>query len=179
VVEPRGENVRWLAIVVAVLGLALVGVGCGGDDDSSASGDTTEITDTTTTDETITEDTTTDDDDDDLSGLASEDCLELAAASAGLGQAFATPGSDFEGEDAFRELADDVPDEIRDDWQILADAYSDYAEALADIDLSAGETPDAETLQEIQQAIASIDQASVTEASNNIAAWAQQNCPSG
>jgi hypothetical protein len=166
-----------LAIVVAVLGLALVGVGCGGDDDSSASGDTTELTDTTTTDETTTEDTTTDDDD--LSGLASEDCLELAAASAGLGQAFATPGSDFEGEDAFRELADDVPDEIRDDWQILADAYSDYAEALADIDLSAGETPDAETLQEIQQAIASIDQASVTEASNNIAAWAQQNCPSG
>lgn len=172
---------RWLAVIVAVLGLALVGAGCGGDDDSSATGDTTEITDTTTTEDTTTEDTTTEDDatDDDLSGLASEDCIELATASAGLGQAFAAPGTELEDSEAFAELADRVPDEIRDDWQVLADAYEAYADALGDVDLSAGETPDAETLQALQQALSSIDQQAVTTASQNISEWAQANCPSG
>jgi hypothetical protein len=175
---------RWLAIVVAVLGLALVGAGCGGDDDSSATGDTTEIVETTTED-TTTEDTTTEDateddaTDDDLSGLASEDCIELATASAGLGQAFAAPGSELEAADAFEELADRVPDEIRDDWQVLADAYETYAEALGDVDLSGGGTPDAETLQALQQALSSIDQQAVADASRNVSEWAQANCPSG
>ena len=171
---------RWLAIVVAVLGLALVGAGCGGDDEAAADTETviTEPTDTdgTTTDETTTDETT---DDDDFSGLASEDCVELATASAGLGQAFAAPGSDLESSEAFQELADRVPDEIRDDYQVLADAYSTYVEAIADLDLDIGETPSAETLQALQQALASIDQQAVTEASESIAAWAEENCPSG
>jgi hypothetical protein len=176
---------RWLAVVVAVLGLALVGAGCGGDDEASGDAETTAIAETTDTDSTTDDMTTEDDDsddmttDDDLSGLASEDCIELATASAGLGQAFAAPGSQLEGAEAFEELADQVPEEIRDDWQVLADAYSEYADALGDVDLSAGETPDAGALQELQQALASIDQPAVAEASESIAAWARANCPTG
>jgi hypothetical protein len=174
---------RWLVIVVAVLGLALVGAGCGGDDEAAGDTETviTEPTDTdgTTTDETTDETTTDETDDDDFSGLASEDCVELATASAGLGQAFAAPGSDLESSESFQELADRVPDEIRDDYQVLAAAYSTYVEAIGDLDLDLGETPSAETLQALQQALASIDQQAVAEASESIAAWAEENCPGG
>jgi hypothetical protein len=174
---------RWMTIVVAVLGLALVGAGCGGDEEAAEDTDTTGITITTGTDETTTDETTTDetttDDLDDGSGLASGDCRELVDASSALGQAFAAPGSDVDESEAFDELADRVPDEIRDDYEVLADAYRSYADALQDIDIGAGETPSAEALQALQQALASVDQQAVTQATQNISTWVTANCPTG
>lgn len=170
---------RWLTIVVAVLGLALVGAGCGGGDDEAAADTETVLTDTVDTDETTTEDTTTDDDLDDTSVLASEDCLALANAGSTLGSALSSPGGGVEESEAFQELADRVPDEIRDDYQVLADAYAEYADVLADIDVEEGEIPSAEDLQAIQQAIASIDRQAVTDASANVTAWVTANCQTG
>jgi hypothetical protein len=167
---------RWLAIAVAVLGLALVGAGCGGDDEEAASDDTTVTitTETDTTDPGETTDTTTDtlgsfDFDD-------EDCRELADASSAVGQLFAAPGSELDESEAFEQFADRVPDEIRDDYQVLADAFAEYREALADLDIGQGETPSAEDVQAIVQALSSIDQPAVSAATQNISAWVTENC---
>jgi hypothetical protein len=167
---------RWLSILV--LAVALVAAGCGGDDDSSASDDRTiEETlteDTTTDEETTTEDTS--DDTTDLSGvLDDEDCLALASAGATFAQAFTGTSSEADAE-AFQELADSVPDEIRADVRVLAEAFAAYSDELRDIGIEAGTTPTAEQLQQLQAALASIDQAEVTAASERLGQWADDNC---
>ena len=59
---------------------------------------------------------------------------------------------------------------------MLAEAFATYAEELQDIGLEAGATPTAEQLQQLQAALASIDQTEVTAASERLGAWAQENC---
>jgi hypothetical protein len=181
---------RWTMFAVLVAALALVGAGCGGGDDEGAGDtDTAVVTDTatedTTTEDTTTEDTTTEDTETDTGGsgsLASGDCAELIGASAALSEAFGAAGTSGDLGDAgtaFDSLADRVPDEIRDDFQVLADAYSEYADAIQDIGLEAGETPSAEQIGELTQALSAIDTQGVSEASTNISTWASANCPSG
>ena len=167
---------RWLAIVVAVLGLALVGAGCGGGDDEAAGDETTIVTETTDTDglET-TDDASTDGAD--LSGILNdEDCLALASAGAAFAQVFSGTGNSAESEEALDELASKVPDEIRADVQTLAQALAAYADKLKDIGLEAGATPTAEQLQALQAAIASFDQEELDAASQRIQAWTDKNC---
>jgi ABC-type glycerol-3-phosphate transport system substrate-binding protein len=173
--------VRWLSIFAAVVALSVVAVGCGGSDEA-ASGDTT-VTETTT-DETTTEETTTDetttDGTPDLSGVfADEDCLALVAAAASFSQAFTGTSATSDETNAFEELAAKVPDEIRADVQVLAEAYAKYAAEINDIGIEAGQTPSAEQLQQLQAALASFDQQGVSEASQRLSTWAQTNCPSG
>jgi hypothetical protein len=166
--------------IAVVLVLALAGAGCGGGDGETAGDTDTVVTDTTTTDDTTTDETTTDDTDSTSGIFSSEDCQELIAASTQLSQAFAAAGGvegDAEEVTAlFEEFAENAPDEIRDDLQVLAEAYAAYATALADVDLQAGEVPDAQTLAEIQQAIASLDQTEVAAASASLSAWSTENC---
>lgn len=175
---------RWLTIaVVALSALALMGAGCGGDGEE-ASDETTltdTVTDDTTTDEETTDEGTTDEGttDDDLSGvLADEDCRALAAAGATFAQAFTGAGGADDAQ-AFQELADEVPDEIEADVRVLAEAYAKYSAELEDIGVRAGQTPSAEQLQQLQAALASIDQQEVTAASQRLSDWATENCPSG
>jgi ABC-type glycerol-3-phosphate transport system substrate-binding protein len=165
--------VRWLTILV--LALALVAAGCGGgDDDSSASGDTT--VEETTTDTTTTEDggsgTTGDFD------FADEDCQALLGVGATIAAAFSAAGGGTGDADTeeLSELADRVPDEIKADVQTLADAFGEYAAKLQDIGIDAGATPSAEQVQELQAAIASLDQQELTAASERVQAWATENC---
>ena len=172
---------RWFLIVLAVLALAFAGAGCGGGDDESASDtDTTEITDSIGTDETTEEtDETGDDGSTDTGDFASEDCQELLTASQALGEVLsgANTGEELdEASERFQEFADQVPEEIRDDVQVLAEVYEQYAEVFADLDLQAGETPSAEQVQELTAALATIDQQAVTEASTNLTTWSQENC---
>jgi maltose-binding protein MalE len=171
---------RWLSVLSIVVVLAVAGFGCGGSDES-ASGDTT-VTETTTeetTTETTTEDTTTGDTTN-LSGVfADEDCLALIAAAAAFSQAFTGTSSTSDETNAFQELADKVPDEIKADVQVLADAYASYAAELQDIGIETGQTPTAEQLQQLQAALASFDQQGVAAASERLSTWAQANCPGG
>ena len=162
---------RFVTIAV-VLVFALVGAGCGGDDEASDTTDTV-ITDTTT-EETTTEET------DDLGDLASGECQELIAASSAFSQAIGSAGAatgDLDDvSEVFDELADSAPEEIRADFEVLAEAYEAYADVLGDVDVEPGEVPDAEALAALQQAIASIDQADVAAASQRISTWATANC---
>lgn len=170
---------RWLTILVVAL--ALVAAGCGGGDDESATTDETAIEETTTSEDTSTEATTTEettsDDTTDLSGiLADEDCLALASVGATIAQAFAATGGDSGSTEDLQALADKVPNEIKADVQTLAAAFAEYADKLQEIGVQAGATPTAEQVQQLQAAIASLDQAELTAASNRIEAWAKDNC---
>ena len=174
---------RWLTMVVAVLGLALVGAGCGGGDDEAAS-DESGITITTET--TETEDTeTTESTDTDVSGSLgnlTEDCLAAVGAFAALSQAVAAAGTggDSSAEDSaelFRQFADKAPDEIQNDIRVLADAYASYVQELADLDLQPGETPSADQIQQLTQASEKLNTSEITAASEHFNTWASTNCP--
>ena len=168
---------RWLALLV--MALALVAVGCGGSDDDSSAVDetTTTVEETTTTDDTTSDDTTSDETTDtDLSGvLGDEDCLALAGVGASIAQAFS--GAVDSGDEAdLDELASKVPEEIRADVETLAQALATYSAEIQDIGIEAGATPSAEQLQQLQAALASLDQEGLTTASQRLEAWAQENC---
>ena len=160
---------RWLVLVVLVL--ALVAAGCGGGDDESSASDDTTVEETTTT-----ADETSSDGDEDVAGiLGDEDCLQLASIGATFAQAI-TGASDEEAVEAIQQLADDVPDEISADVQVLADWFTEYSAKLQDIGLQAGQAPTAEQLAQLQAALADTDQEEVTAASERLSAWANENC---
>lgn len=167
---------RWLSILVVAL--ALVAAGCGGSDNESAASDETTIEETTTsTDESSTEESTDGETGDtDLSGiLGDEDCLALVGVGASIAQAFA--GAVDSGDQAdLEELASKVPDEIRADVETLAQSLAAYSAKLEDIGISIGATPSAQQLQQLQVALASLDQAELTEASQRLDAWSKENC---
>jgi hypothetical protein len=69
-----------------------------------------------------------------------------------------------------------APDEIRDDLQVLDDAFSKYLDAVAGVDLG---NLDQEALEKLQHPSIEIDQQKVMQASQNISAWVQtvqKNC---
>jgi ABC-type glycerol-3-phosphate transport system substrate-binding protein len=157
---------RRAAIALLLVAFLLVGAGCGGGDDEAA--DDTVVTETTeTTDETTG-----------LDVFASEECLQLVSIGAALSQAFTgTGGADAEEtSELFAELVDKAPDKIRADIETLAAGFAEYAEAIRELDLQEGEVPSAAQLQQIQAALASVDQPELTAASERISAWAQENC---
>jgi hypothetical protein len=168
--------VRWLAVLVMTL--AIVAAGCGGGDDSAASDETTVEGTTTSDDTTTSEDTTSDETTDagDLSGiLDDEDCLKLASIGATFAQAI-TGATDEEAAEAFQNLANEVPDEIRADVQVLADWFADYSAKVKDIGIEAGKTPTAAQIQQLTAALAGTNQEEVTAASERLGTWANENC---
>ena len=161
---------------ILVLALALVAAGCGGGDDESSASDEPTIEETTTDDTTAEETTDDDTTEPDLSGvLEDEDCLALAGVGASIAQAF-SGAADSGSEDDLEELASKVPEEIRADVEVLARALAEYSEKLQEIGVEAGATPTAAQVQELQAAIASLDQQELTGASERIQAWATENC---
>jgi hypothetical protein len=169
---------RWLSILV--LAVALVAAGCGGgNDESAASTETTTTEETTTSDTTTSDETTTEGSTDttDLSGiLGDEDCLALASVGATMAQAFAGASGSTDNSAELEDLASKVPDEIKADVQVLAQAFATYSAKLKDIGVEAGKTPTADQLQQLQGAIASLDQQELTAASQRIEAWSKKNC---
>ena len=92
-----------------------------------------------------------------------------------MAQAFSgASGSTDDNTAELEALADKVPDEIKADVQVLARAFATYADKLQDIGVEAGQTPSAEQLQQLQTAIASLDQEELTAASQRIEAWSQE-----
>jgi hypothetical protein len=185
-IEGDQMNARNLAALL-VAALALVAAGCGGSSDE-ASSDTETVAAETTTEATTTEDTTTEDmttteetttqtsTGSDTSGLSGK-CAELAGLGSKL--AAAMGGQDAGVADVsqlFDELADEVPDEIKADWEVLAKNFAKIAEALKGVDLSSGQAPDAEALAKLQKLSATLDSQEVQQAAAHIEAWAQKNC---
>jgi cell fate (sporulation/competence/biofilm development) regulator YlbF (YheA/YmcA/DUF963 family) len=76
----------------------------------------------------------------------------------------------------FEEFANQTPEDVRDDFRVLAEEYKKIAQALADAKLQSGEQPDPEALQKLQEAFQSVDQKRLEEANTNIQKWTEENC---
>jgi hypothetical protein len=177
-----------LLALLALLGaVALLAAGCGGgSDESSGSTETTVETTTDQSTETMdTESTETESTDTESSGggsaFASKDCLQLASIGAEFSKAMGgTDASDSVETTSkfFDALVAKAPDEIKDDLATLASAWKEVATQLKGIDLTSGATPSPETLQKLQEIGKKFDTPELQKASQNIEAWAKDNCGS-
>ncbi len=193
------RRMSMLALAAFALAVALVAAGCGGSSDNSAAtteaatteaatteaamteATTTEaaMTEATTTEAAMTEATTTKASSSALSGLSAGKCRDLAESGQKLSAAFSgsANGADLKKQAALmQEFVKKVPSEIRADFQVLADYVSKFADVAGN--LKPGKTPDPQTLAKIQQAVTSIDQTKLTQASQHVSAWVQKNCTS-
>ena len=167
-----------LVLLIAVL--ALVAAGCGGDSKSEATADTetTVVTETTASeDTTATTDSSATSTDETSIGSLSGECAEFAGISTKIAESLSGQNANLESASkAFAEIADKVPDEIKADYQVIAENFAKIAEALKGVDLQSGETPGPEALAKLQELAASMDSAEVQQASQHIEAWVQKNC---
>lgn len=175
---------RWIGVGVAVVALAVAAVGCGSSNDSGseAAADTAVTETSASTEETSTEATSTEEtstEADDLSGLTGE-CKDLAEAGQAFGAAIANSGGGGEDLDAtaaaYKAFAEQAPDELKDDFEVLAELMADYANALGDIDLQSGETPTPAQLAKLAALGQSLSTEKAQKASTAISTWAEENC---
>jgi hypothetical protein len=169
-------------IALLIVGFVLAALaGCSSDGDNS--NDATDVsvdegTDTPGPDEGA---------DDDVPGRSNlgnlEDCAEAARAFAGVvaapftflsGQA--TDEQIAEWEDQVEELKGNVPDDLADDYQTLADAYGEFAAALDGVSLSDMLNP--QTQQALQEASERLDTDEVQAAQERVQAYFESNCQS-
>jgi hypothetical protein len=175
---------RSLMLVAAVLVLVVVLTGCGSKKKSSTPpvATTTAAAVTTsaeTTTEATTTETTTSSSSSGFSSIATAgNCKQLSDLSASFSKAITgAKSNDFEARaKLLKEFADKTPSDIRPDFEVLAGAFAKYADAFKGIDIKPGQVPDAATIVKLQKLTTSINQASVTQASTHISAWAQKNC---
>jgi hypothetical protein len=162
--------------IAAVLSLGLVA--CGGDDSGEDASSDTDAT--TTTAATGSDTDTTELDLGDFSGECADFAQAFAGAGAAFGSAFSGQGNDDLGTVAeyFDSVADKVPEEIRDDFQVFADAYGEFAQALADadIDLSDPSKVDPEAMSQLQALGEAFSAPEVQKASENIQAYVDSSC---
>lgn len=171
-------NVRKVMVLLIAV-LALVAAGCGGDSDNDAAADTETavVTETASEDTTATTDSSATSTDETSIGDLSGECAEFAGISTKLAESLSGQNADMESASkAFSQIADQVPDEIKADYEVIAENFAKIAEALEGVDLTSGETPSPEALAKLQEVTASMDSAEVQQASQHIEAWVQENC---
>jgi hypothetical protein len=117
--------------------------------------------------------------------LADADCREYANSFAGVSPDPNNPAS-FTNlaqiADSMEKIADNVPNEISDDFRVLAGAYREFAEGLGTLDFNdpssfANVTP--EELEKMEQSLKSLDQEEVRTAAANIEKFVKEHCPQG
>jgi hypothetical protein len=180
VTEVNGRRIAALLIAA----LALVAAGCGGSSNNEASSDTTTVavdttssTDTATTSEDSMATETTADTGAAAAAALGGKCADLVQIGQKFSQAMSGQDADYQtATKYFDELAGQVPDEIKPDFQVLAKNFQKLADALKGVDLQSGKTPSPAALAKLQELAASMDSAEVQQASAHIEAWAKANC---
>lgn len=165
--------------LVAAFALVLVAAGCGGGGTKSgtttAAGTTAAGTTAATTAAATTAAATTTSA---LGGLASaKNCKELADLGTKFSEALGGTGTGADVKkvaDLLQQFAAKTPESIRPDFTYLAGAYSKIAEAIGNV--KPGSTPDPAAIAKLQKVGTEIDAKKLTQASQNIGAWVQQNC---
>ena len=77
-----------------------------------------------------------------------------------------------------QQFADQAPEDIRDDFKTLADAYAKIADALEGVDLSSGETPSADVIAKLARLSQEID-TKVTAGGSAHLRLDAENCTNG
>ena len=73
-------------------------------------------------------------------------------------------------------MAEAAPDEIKDDFEVIAAQLGTFYTALAESGYEPRTTPDAEQLAALTALAESFDNETFEEASDNINAWFEANC---
>ncbi len=167
-------NPKKLAALLAALALLVFAAsGCGGEGGSAAGDGSTAAVETNPSGSDETSSTGDD------GPLLGGECKEFVDLAADMEQAFSSSagglGNIGQAKEIMDRIAERVPDEIKEDFEVVADAFGKMAEALDGVDLSTAST-DPSVLQKLQDALASVDQAKVDAASKNIDAWTKANC---
>jgi hypothetical protein len=161
---------RTLLAVFAIGALFVPLAACGGDDGGSP---LSAGTDDNSTDDSV--DLPDADELEDLADLSGVDevCLGAVYAASGLGALMSGGEGADEAQQFFDEARSNVPDEIKDDFDVLADFYAEFAALLADFDNDFSKLmtdPDA------QEKFAELESDELEAASANLDAWFSENC---
>jgi hypothetical protein len=111
--------------------------------------------------------------------LPANECRRLTTLAAKMGQAFTgrTPAADTRAyADFLQQLAKTAPADIRDDFRVLADAYTKIADAVGAIFTKPGATPTPDQLKKLNDVGKDLNQGAITRAAGNVNAWLQQGC---
>ena len=172
--------------MIPIAVLALVAAGCGGDSSNESSADATETTvaaETTMTTEETTESSASASASASSSSSSTGDlalggkCKEFAGVSQQLAASLSGQTADLQqASKLFDEIADQVPDEIKADYQVIAENFKKIADALKGVDLTSGEAPSPEVLAKLQELAQSMDSPKVKQATQHIEAWVKENC---
>jgi hypothetical protein len=177
-----GSNARRnkvLAVLVAGL-MVVAAAACGGGDDGAEVQSTSDAT-TAERDRSGGSESDLDEALDSLGGLDG-DCAQVGLAYAtislgALGAMFGGAMSDDEMQEMEDELADldvDIPDEIADDFEVLRDAFAEFAEGTSGL---SGNLLDPEYQEQLEKAGEALDSPEVEEAQANIEAYLERECP--
>ena len=105
-----------------------------------------------------------------MANLSVEFSNAIAQASSGSDQDLETTAK------AFENFANQVPDEIRAQFKVIAAAFAKYIQVIKDLDLKPGATPSAGDIAKLTQASQSLDNAQVKAANEAVTKWATDNC---
>jgi hypothetical protein len=159
-------------------GLALLIAGCGGSSNPSTSSTVSTTTTTTTTAATSSSAATTTTSGSSASGLlSSPNCRELLGLSQSFSQAMEGNATNLEKTaELVKQFADKAPSAIRPDFEVLAADYTKVASALKGYNLNSGKAPSAAVLAKLVTLSSQLDTEKLTQASQDISAWAHTNC---
>lgn len=187
--------IRWTVPVAALAALILVVTGCGGSKKSSdstaattpttatvsSSSGSSSSSDSSSTDTSTSSDTSTSTDSGSVSDAAAKSCLNFASAAAKLGSALSSAGSQASSEETkrfFESLADKAPSDIKASFQIFADAFGKYLDAVKGLKFEPGKVPSATDLAKQQNALKALSTTEVRAASEKINNWVKAGCHS-
>jgi hypothetical protein len=173
------NGMRAKVAALLVVGLVLAAGACGGgsSSDDAATGDAVQAESSSGGDSSSSGDIN---DLSDAMDALGGDCMQaglayFALSMQALGASFGMSESDIaDMEQSMDELKAEIPSEIEDDFNVFADALSEYASAMQGMnlgDLMSGSS-------EAEDAAAILETPEVKEAQANIEAYFDENCPS-
>ena len=176
---------RRMTMLALVAVLALTGAACGGDDDDSGGEEPEASDDGGTTDDGS-------DDGGDDGGAGDGDLAQVIGGMGGCSQAAAAVSASMfaglspeaaeqleENSAFFDDFEASVPDDIKDDVELMAEYVDAYAEAMGEF--SAEDFTDPDTRAEIQETFEDLDESypsdALQEASDSVSQWFTEECP--
>jgi len=116
-------------------------------------------------------------------GTPSAECLEASEAMTSAMESFGTSMTGALTSEVMQQVADQLeamaaaaPEEIRDDFEVLARELGPFYEALGEIGLTSGAQPTPDQIAALAAASEGVDQEALQEASSNLEAWFTENC---
>jgi hypothetical protein len=161
------SNRRLGFIGLALAGFLVLGAACGSSSKSSSSTTTVASASSGSSGSSGTS----------LSGscLDLEKMVEQMATEIGAAFTSSNAQGDFATlESAMQNATANVPSQVKSDWQTIVTAYTKFVNAIKGINLADLTNP--ATAAQVQAAASEMNSPAVQQASDNINAWAKQNC---